>query len=108
MCPPCSEAGVLHDHPVAFGHGFYVGASKYNLKAAFVTADSTGTRGPEEGYEGRLDGIHALYLVYVCRVDGAGESAKEERAGWERGGDRVSMETGVGLAIGLHKEVQEQ
>jgi hypothetical protein len=48
-----------------------------------------------------------LYLVYVCWVDWACESAEEDGAGWEGGGDRVSVETGAGLAIGL-QTVQEQ
>jgi threonine aldolase len=49
-----------------------------------------------------------LYLIYVCWIDGAGQSAEEERAGWERRRDGVSVKTGEELAIGVHTELEDR
>jgi hypothetical protein len=71
---------VLHYHPIAFGDGFYVRANRYNFEAPFIAANSARVGGTEERGERRLDGIDALYLIYVCWVDWGCKCAEEEGA----------------------------
>jgi len=49
-----------------------------------------------------------LYLIYVCWIDRAGESAEEEGARWERRRDGVSVETGKELAIGVRTQLEDK
>ena len=78
MRAPCPEAGILHDHPVALGHGFDARADGGYFETTFVAGYGRRLLGAEEGGEWGFGGVDALNLVYVCGVYGCGEGAEEE------------------------------
>ena len=75
MRAPCTQPCRAGDHPVTFFHGLGVGAGREDFEAGFVAGDCVRFGGAESGGESWGGGIGALDLIYVCGVQGRGESA---------------------------------
>lgn len=91
---------MAHSDPVALSEALRVGAQGHDFETAFVAAYCGGFWGSQKGREGRLGWVHALDLVYVGWVYGAGEGAEEDGGGWEGGREGVVVQAG-GLLVGF-------
>ena len=89
MCSPGAEVGMAHSDPVALAHCRDTRRNIDDFETSLVAADGGGLRCAQQRRELGLGGVDALYLVYVCGVDGGGEGAEEDGIFWEGGGDRV-------------------